>query len=193
MRNTDKRTIQNQGFTLFEALIAITVGITLFALLLSIYVLSIQSLTTGQDRSEITQDSRITIERITRDIRQSRDIATILPEDNSDPENPALSEIQMQDGHTSVLQYITYYVSGTDLKRKIIQYSFASDPSVLVPFDAEDDFSNPAIANTISDNVVGKYINSILFYGNNPITIELTLQKGTIIHETRSIIYGRNL
>jgi len=182
-----------KGFTLFEALIAITVGVTLLGLLLSIYVLSIKSMVSGQDRSEITQDSRIIIERLTRDIRQARAIATILPIDTRDPENPAPSEIEIQDGHIDALQYIKYYVSGDELRREIAEYYFPSDSEILVPIDAEDDFGNPAQKNIISDNAVASHIESIIYYGNNPIYIDLTLKKAQTIHSTRTTVYGRNL
>lgn len=182
-----------QGFTLFEALISITIGITLLGLLLAIYSLSIRSLNEGQKRAELTQDSRITIERITRDIRETRHIATILPEDKEDPENQPPNEIEMQDGHTSTLQYIKYYLSGTNLRKQIRQYYFNIDPEILVPFDAEDDFGNPPEINIISDNLSGKFIKNIIYFGSNPIHIELILESGLINHSTRTTIYGRNL
>ncbi|MAG28687.1 hypothetical protein CL632_00875 [bacterium] len=185
--------MNKRGFTLFEALIAITAGVTLLGLVMSIYLLSIKSLSLGQNRAELTQDSRIIIERITRDFREARDIATILPEDSDDVENPPTNDVELQDGHTQILQYIRYYLSGTDLKRQIRQYSFASDPTVLVPFDAEDDFSNPPDLVILSDNIVGEFVNDIDYYGDNPIFIELTLIEGDITHKTRTTIYGRNL
>lgn len=182
--------MQNKnGFTLFEALIAITVGITLLGLLMSIYILSMKSLNSGQDRAEITQYSRIIIERITRDIRQARDIATILPAIS----NNAPSEIEIQNGHGSELEYIKYYLSGTGLNRQIRQYYFSQEPEVLVTFDAEDDFGNPAEVNIISDNLIGNYIDSIIYFGENPINIEMSILKNQTKHDTRTSIYGRNL
>ncbi|MBU2575554.1 prepilin-type N-terminal cleavage/methylation domain-containing protein [Patescibacteria group bacterium] len=182
-----------KGFTLFEALIAITIGVTLLALLLSIYSLSLRSLGDGQKRAELTQDSRITIERITRDIRETRHIATILPEDKDDPENPPPNEIELQDGHTDTLQYIRYYLSDTNLRRQIRQYYFETAPEILVPYDAEDDFGNPPELNIMSDHLAGKFIEDIDYFGSNPIYIELILETGLITHTTRTNVYGRNL
>jgi Tfp pilus assembly protein PilW len=182
-----------QGFTIFETLIAITVGVTLLGLVLSIYVLSIRSLNSGQDRSELTQDSRVITERITRDIRETRGIATVLPPDPNDVSNPPPNDIELQDGHTSTLQYIRYYLSGTDLKRQIRQYYFAAEPAIMVPFDAEDDFSNPPSLTIVSDTLVGQFVNDIDYYGENPIYFELILKEGSITHTTKTAIYGRNL
>jgi hypothetical protein len=160
---------------------------------MSIYILSIKSLNSGQNRAELTQDSRIIIERITRDFREARDIATILPETKDDVENPPPNDVEVQDGHTTILQYVRYYLTGTDLNRQIRQYSFASESTILVPFDAEDDFSNPPDVTIISDNVVGEFVNDIDYYGNNPIFLELILIEGEITHNTRTTVYGRNL
>jgi len=182
-----------KGFTLFEVLISITIGVTLLILLLSIYSLSMKSLSSGQKKAELTQDSRIVMERITRDIRETRHIATTLPQEKDDPQNPPPSEIEIQDGHIGTLQYIKYYLSDTNLRRQIIQYYFETEPEILVPYDAEDDFGNAPEVNIISDNLVGKFIENINYFGSNPIHIEITLKIGEITHTTRSDIYGRNL
>ncbi len=185
--------ISNQGFTLFEILIAVTIGAMLLGLLLSIYTLSLKSLNSGQARAELTQDSRVIIERITRDIRQARAIATILPKDNTNPENPAPNEIEVQDGHCDVLQYIKYYLSGENLRRQIRQYYFESNPDIYVPFDADDGLGNPPEVNIVSDNLVGQYIKTFIFYGDNPISIELKVEKNNVTHSTHTSIYGKNL
>ena len=181
------------GFTLFEALIAITIGITLLGILLSIYVLSLKSLNSGQDRSELTQESRIIIERITRDIRETRARTGTIPPTKDDPEIPAPSGIELQDGHNEALQYIKYYASGTDLRRQMRKYYFSSDPSVFVTHDAEDDFGNEPNMDIISDELIGKFIDDIKFFGTNPVNIELALKKRSVEHNTKTAVYGRNL
>ncbi|OJI06622.1 hypothetical protein BK004_02655 [bacterium CG10_46_32] len=180
------------GFTLFETLISISIGITLFGLVLGIYTLSLRSLADNQNRSELTQESRSILERLTRDIREAKQITTALPQTNDDPQNPPVSEIKLEDGHTGILQYIRYYITETDLKRQILQYHFSSDPSVLVPFDSADDFGNPPDESIITDDLVSKFIESIGYYGQNPISVELVLLKGSIRYPSRISLYGRN-
>ncbi|MBI1961615.1 MAG: hypothetical protein HYS45_02845 [Parcubacteria group bacterium] len=183
---------QPSGFTLFETLIAISVGATLFGLVLGIYVLTLRTLSDNQDRSELTGESRSVMERAARDIRETRRIATALPETPDEPGNPPPSELELEDGHAAVLQYIRYYQDGTDLKRQIRQYSFPAEPEVLVPFDAEDDFGNPATVSVVSDAVIGQFVESIGYYGLNPVSVLLTLRKGSITNVSRTSLYGRN-
>ncbi|MDZ4221476.1 MAG: hypothetical protein U1C18_01230 [Patescibacteria group bacterium] len=183
----------NNGFTVFEVLVAMAISITLFGLVLSIYTLSVRSLASGQNRAELTQTSRSTMERITRDVRETRDIASNLPENADNPEEPPLSELMLEDGHSENLQYIYYYLNGTDLQRQVRIYYFNEEPEVPVPHNAEDEFGNPPQMDIISDNKVGQYVSTILFYGHNPVAVELTLQKSSNMHQTRTLLYGRNL
>jgi len=186
--------MNNKAFTLLEILIAITISVTMLSVILSIYSLTMRSIGYSQDRGELSQNSRIIIERLTRDIRQARDIATILPEDKDDLLIEPPNELEIKDGHkTEVFQYIKYYLSSTNLHRQIRQYYFADEPESLVPFDAEDDFSNPPLINIIEDELVGQYIRNIIFYGTNLITTEIDLEKGSNSHSTKNILFGRNL
>lgn len=184
----------NLGFTLFEVLIAITVGVVLLGTVLSIYSLSLRSLSNSENRSELTQNSRVIVERLTRDLRQTRQIATPLPE-QAGGESPAPpKELELQDGHVSEkIRYIRYYVTGTDLKRQIKEYYFPSEPDILVTFNSVDDFGNPAQSRILEDLLVGQYVSDLKFYGNNPVTVELFLQKNSVSHVTRTALYGRNL
>lgn len=185
---------QECGFTLFEVLIAMTVGTVLLGLVLSIYSLSLRSLSASENRSELTQNSRVIIERLTRDIRQTRQIATPLPAAAGEASPAPPKELELQDGHViDKIQYIRYYVTGTDLKRQVKEYYFPAEPLVLVTFDAVDDFGNPAQTRIIEDLLVGQYVSDLEFYGHNPVTAELYLQKSNNTHTTRTTLYGRNL
>ncbi len=189
------RTIKNnRGFTLFELLISITIGSVLLGIVLATYSLTIRSLGSSEARSELSQNSRVILDRITRDIRQARSFATVLPPDPNDPLNPPPSEIEVQDGHqTTIFQYVRYAANGTDLRRQIRQYYFPADPGVLVAFDAEDDFGNPPEVAIVEDEVVGQYVETIAFYGVDLITVELTLAKSSVMHQTKTAVAGRNL
>ncbi len=184
----------SQGFTLFEVLIAISIGVLLLGLVFSIYSLTVRSLNASQTRAELTQNSKIILERITRDLRQTRGLATILPQTAGDPENPPPSAIEFLDGHNNeTYQYINYSLAGADLKRRVKHYYFASDPAIFVPFDAEDDFGNPPLVSASEDNLVGQYVSALKFYGTDLVTIELTLLKSGVTHATATAVFGRNL
>ena len=184
----------SSGFTLFEVLIGITIGSLLLGLVLSIYSLTVRSLSNSQNRAELANNSRIIIDRLTRDLRQTRQIATSLPTISNDPDLAPPNGIEVQDGHDiNAIRYVRYYLSGTNLKRQIREYYFAAEPATLVTFDAVDDFSNPASVRIIEDELVGQYVTGLAFYGINLITVELQLNKGQIIHTTATQFYGRNL
>jgi len=162
-------------------------------LLMAIYSLSLKSLNEGQNRAELTQNSRVIMERITRDIRESKSIATILPATKKEEGNPPKNEIELMDGHSEIMQYIKYFISGTDLKRQIKRYYFPSDTQTFVTFDAEDDFGNPPIEEIVSENLVGQYIKNVIFYGDNPFFIEMSVEKLSTTYNTKTSVYGRNL
>lgn len=192
-KNNTKLCAKPRGFTLFEVLIAITIGSVLLGIVLAIYNLTIRSLASSEARSEMTQNSRVIMDQITRDIRQARAIATVIPSNPDDPQNPPPNELEVQDGHqTEILQYVRYAVDGTDLRRQVRQYYFNADPEVLVAFDAEDDFGNPPETNLVEDEIAGQYVEAIAFYGTGLITVELTLKKSSIVHQTKTAIAGRN-
>jgi len=182
-----------RGFTLFEILIAMAISVTLLGVLFSIYTLSAKSLSAGQARAELTQTSRSIMERITRDIRETKNVVSGLPPGALDPLNPPLEELMLEDGHSETLQYIRYYRDGGDLYRQIRQYYFPEEPQIMVPHNAEDEFGNEPEISIIENHLVGQYISEIIFYGQNPVSLKLTLEKETIIHETRTALYGRNL
>lgn len=182
------------GFTLLETLIGITIGALLLGLVLAVYTLTIRSVQASETRSELTQNSRVIIERLTRDLRQTRALATILPPTADDPLHPPPSTLEILDGHnTAGYRYLRYYLDNASLKRQVKQYYFATDPTVFVPWDAEDDFGNPPLTTVLEDELAGQYVSNLKFYGIDLIYIELTLTKGNITHTAASAVFGRNL
>lgn len=174
---------KSSGFTIIEALIALTVGAALLGAVLAIYSLSVRALAGAQNRGELTQNSRLILDRLARELRQARAIATPLP----------ANELEFQDGHAGSLQYLRYYASGSDLKRQTREYYFADAPSLLVPFNAADDFGNPPQVRIVADELAGQYLETILFSGEDLMTIDLTLYKSPVRQKSRTAAYVRNL
>lgn len=186
--------MEQKGFTLLEILVSLSLGVLLFVLLLSIYILAAKSLSIVETKSELGQNARLVNERLLREIRQAKQIATILPAGKDDPLNPPKSEIEFQDGHqTATVQYIRFYLSGTDLKRQMRRYYFPAEPEVFVPHDSRDDFGNPPQVTIVSDELAGQYIQDLKFYGRDLINIELTLDKSGAPLRAYTSVYGRNL
>lgn len=94
-----KKEYQNFGFTLSEMLIVVTIFILVIVAVYSVYALSQRSYLNGEEVAEITQNGRVILERVSREIRQAKEIITELPEERMD----APSEIKFQDGHISLV------------------------------------------------------------------------------------------
>lgn len=182
------------GFTLIEILVAISLFLIIILLVSSFFSLSNRSYNKGVNSAELVQNARVGLDRITREIRQSIDIISILPPDDSNPLNPPISEIMFQDGHNiSEIVYIRYYLDGTDLKRDRIEYYFDSEPSLKVLYNSVDEFGDPPIEFVIENRVVGEYFKKINFWGqNNQIYVFVELENGKYNFKARSSVYGRN-
>lgn len=189
----DQQTNQ-PGFTLIEALVGISLSVLLFGLLLALYELNNRSLAITTTRAELAQNTRLMIERLTREIRQTKQIATLLPPTGDDPLAPAPNEIEFQDGHNAAaMQYIRYYPQGSDLYRQLRRYYFPTEPAVFVAFDSRDEFGNPPNLTIASDELVGQYISDIDFYGAGLINIVIALAKNAVNFTAKTAVYGRNL
>ena len=85
------------GFTLTELLLVISLLLIITSAISGINLLSQQSYRGGEAITEIAQNGRVVLERMVREIRQTKEIITELPEEEIDPSE----EIVFQDGHTS--------------------------------------------------------------------------------------------
>ncbi len=83
------------GFTLTETTIVIAIFGLIIAIVYLIFILNQRVYSAGEEMAEITQNGRVILERMTREIRQAKEIVTELPEERIDPSN----EIIFQDGH----------------------------------------------------------------------------------------------
>ena len=182
---------KQQGFTLTELLIAIVIAILITLTILSSFILNQRVLRKSNTKSELTQNARIVIDLMSREIRQADMLVTLLPADDSDPIAVA-HELQFEDGHINThTQYIRYYLSDNLLKRQVIVYYFASDPSTYVAWDDVDSFGDPTEA-VLEDRTVGENFNQIDFFGSDNVNIELELEKSGETVEMKTIINPRN-
>ncbi|MFH1192022.1 MAG: hypothetical protein V1655_00960 [bacterium] len=178
------------GFTLSELIITLGITVLIFSLVISAYILSQQAFRKSYFKYELNQNSRVFVDRLTREIRQTPKIITTL----SEALEGAGSEIMFQNGHTSEkISYIKYYLAGCDLKRQEICYYF-SDPATCVIWNTTDGLGNPPQEN-IMENIVAEYIESLKFYngGGNVIDVEAVFLKNGERIYNHSKISGRNL
>jgi len=105
--------------SLIELLIAMFVLVIVLTIGSAAYFSGQKAWQHGNELNEITQNSRIAIDKISRELRQTEEIVTA--------ELPALA-IEFQDGHSEEPQYLYYYLDGSLLKRQIILYELDNVP-----------------------------------------------------------------
>lgn len=160
----------------------------------SIYSLSQKSYKKSSDLAELTQNNRVFLDRLSRELRQSVNIITTLPATDSDPLNPPADQIIFQDGHdTSLITYWRYYLNGTDLIRQHQAYYFDIDPAIYVTYNSLDQNGQPAKIKILEDRITGEYFKQIKFWGaNGLINIYLKLTKNTNTFEIETSAFSRN-
>ncbi len=190
--NTAKSNLM--GFTLPEIIVSMAIFVVVILLTGSIYSLSQLSYKKSSDLAELTQNNRVFLDRLSRELRQSVDIITNLPPTEDDPANPPADQIIFQDGHNiSQITYIRYYINNTDLMREHSAYYFDIDPSTYVAYNSLDQNNQPAQVIILEDRIIGEYFDQIKFWGlNGLVNIYLKLIKNTNTFEIRTSAFGRN-
>jgi len=89
-----KKLFKQKGFSLAEMTIVTAILALIISTVYLAYVLNQRVYLAGENVAEITQNGRVILERMTREIRQAKEIVTELPEEN---------EIIFQDGHLSLV------------------------------------------------------------------------------------------
>lgn len=186
--------LTRSGFTLIEIVVAMAIASLILLALGSIFVLMSKSHRINTNQEELVQNARISLERISRDLRQTNKIVTSLPPNNSDPFNPPSTRIKFHDGHyTTKIRYITYYLLGTNLQRQVSHYAFSSSPTSWVTYDSKDSFDSPPVETIDEDLVKADKIDSLLFYGNNVVNIDISATDGNSSFKFETQVLGRNL
>ena len=179
------------GFTLIETLITITILVLVLGAIYGVYVLSQKTYQEGERLSEITQNSRVILERLTREIRQAREIVTELPEE----ELGATSTIMFEDGHIlEPYHYIRYFNDDNLIKREVIGFYFSGDVGeTLVPWDAEPPSGQILTTQTLEEaQIIGEYVVNLKFFGSELVQITLALKKKNTFLQLSSEVFGRN-
>lgn len=180
---------KSKAFTLVEILTVVFLGSVLIMAAYAVYLISYKSYKKNFESAELTQNARIALERLSREIRQANEILTELPKSPSEGTPP--SEIKFQDGHNiSKIQYIHYYLSGTDLYRRVSHYCLLAscDEDEWVPWSTQD-----AVEYFEPEEIKAQKISALQFWGNNTITIHLSVSDGTSTYTFETKTLTRNL
>jgi prepilin-type N-terminal cleavage/methylation domain-containing protein len=99
LKNKFNNNSKNQAFTLTEVIIVMAIFCLLVTVIYSIFLLNQRIYTIGENVSEITQNGRVILERMIRELRQAKLIISNLPTTKDN----APSEIKFQDGHSKIV------------------------------------------------------------------------------------------
>lgn len=188
MSRNGNRHPRTAAFTLVELLVALLVSGILIGITVSTYTLFRKSIIQDQQRASITQNGRVAMDRLSRDIRQANQIVTVLPTDPSDTLVAQPHEIELEDGHTNDLTYRRYYVSQGSLRLDTKEYSVDGMTRV--------EWNNPSgpTARLVSTTDIANNVQSFNVYMNGTeIRLELTTADGsTQTYPLRTGITRRN-
>lgn len=191
---TKRKPTRQNGFTMLEIIVSLALFVIVIILVSSIYLLAQKSYNKSSDLAELTQNARVCLDRLSRELRQSVNIVTALPPTDSDPENPPAEEIFFQDGHEiSQITYLRYYLDGTNLMREHKAYYFASEPTVYVTYNTTDQYGNLPDKKILENRIIGEYFSQLKFWDNSgSISIAIELNKGSNNFKIRTSVYPRN-
>lgn len=196
------------ALTLTELLVAIGIFLIIIVAVNSAYVLNQRAYREGEMAAELTQNGRVVLERITREIRQAKETVTEIPQVPDNPEQPPPSEIEIEDGHTpspyeelgSDYYYIRYYLpeGSTELKRQYRVYCFDECAVCDIYFrwndirivDSTEENTHPCL---LEETTIGEYITNLKFWGSSLINISITLSKNNKEVNLQTKVLGRNL
>ncbi|MDO8668068.1 MAG: prepilin-type N-terminal cleavage/methylation domain-containing protein [bacterium] len=182
------------GFTLIEVMISLSLFVVLILLINSMFTISQSAYNKNSNLAELTQNARVALDRLSRELRQSETIVSSLPPTDTDPGNPPINQIFFQDGHnTSLTTYILYRLEGTNLNRVQKAYYFNNEPETYVTYNSVDQAGNSPLELIISDQTVGEYFNGLEFWGaSGLVNIYIKLAKNKNLFELDTMVYSRN-
>ncbi len=189
-----KNTASKNGFTLPEILISMSLFVLIILLVNSVYTLSQRAYNKNSNIAELTQNARVSLDRISREVRQSTTVVTQLPIARDDLEDPPVEEIFFQNGHVAdQITYIKYYLDNNNLKREYSAYYFEEEPSTYVIYNSLDQSGDPPEHLILEDRIVGEYFDQLYFWGESGlVNIYLRLSKNQNNFEIETSVFSRN-
>ena len=177
------------GFSLIETIVSLSLFVLAILLVMQLYSNLNKGYQAGSDRAEVTQNARVSLDRLSREVRQAVHFVGNLPVSLA----TASSTLEFQDGHDqSTINYIKYYLSGTNLTRETKYYYFAATPSTHVRWYDLSNGSSPT-STTTSSSVIGEYFSQLKFYGTSTgVTVNATILKNSNRYNLETNIYTRN-
>ena len=184
------------AFTLIETLLAVSFIALFCASLFIIYTNTSRYSQAEKTKLELAQNGRILLDRLSRELRQTNEIVSILPATGDDPDNPALTEISFQNGHdTNQITYIRYYLSVNQKQvyREHSAYYFSDDPDTYVRRDSLNQSGEGPIKIIFSDEPIADYIKDLAVWGSPLVEIQIQLEHLNQTINSKTAISARNI
>jgi prepilin-type N-terminal cleavage/methylation domain-containing protein len=144
--------MRRSGYTLIELVVVLALALALLTAAVATYTAFRRSISLDVQRASAMQNSRVALDRLSRELRQSAELVTNLDE------GQVTAVLEFADGHTNDLTYKRYSISGTLLRLEVAEYYFASAPTVRVRWNAEDQFGNPPVRAVLSTQDVAEQV-----------------------------------
>lgn len=147
----------NRGFTLTEIAVVIVFFTLVGATVYGLYAFNQRVSREREAAAEITQNGRVVLERITRELRQAKEIVTDLPEERSG----ASSEILFQDGHLNAV-----------IEQGAVRASSLNTLTLSGDSSSKSDFYKDMFIKIVAGSGLGQ-IRKIVAYDGNSKTAEI--------------------
>jgi hypothetical protein len=165
----------------------------LVVITVSVFSLVRKSMVLDQGKADISQNARITVDRLSRELRQTPQVVTVLPQDSLDVTVSQPGEIEFEDGHANDLTYRRYYRSGTTLQLQVKEYYFAASPTTRVRWNELDGTGNTPLSAVLSTQDIAEFVSSLKFYGSEVTQMEITTTDGGVqSFVLQASVQGRN-
>lgn len=180
----------HSGFSLLEIIVALSLFTIAIVMVTSMYTISSRSYNRASAKAELSQNGRVALNRMNRELRQSKEIVTDLSSERSN----AKDRIMFQDGHdTDKITYIEYYLDEQELWRLESAYFFSSEEDVYVKYNTKNESGESPEKKVLSDKLVGQHFNALSFWGDKELVhihYDLRLRKDELKMGTS--VYSRN-
>lgn len=186
----------HKAFTLIELVVAIAISSVLVATTVQVYTLFRKAVIQDQSRSDLNQNARVALDRLTRELRLTPELLTQFPATTSDNSIAEPNQVEFEDGSANAVAftYHRYYLSGSTLELDTKQYYFSSQPNVFVDAASLDSSGHSPIAQVTSTQAIAQGVSLFSLYGHKPLLIYITTSDNFgQTYPLRSMATGRNI
>lgn len=177
------------GFTLIELVVAMAISSVLVVMTVATYTVFRKSIVTDQAKADLSQNARVAMDRISRDLRQTHFIVTTLPVDSSGTQP---GEIEFENDHALVgdsdyMSYHRYFIDSTGTLQLQTKYYILNGNKVT--------YSAGGTATIDSTVPIANDMSSLAFYSADGSTIQIVVTTTDGVHQTyqlRTTVRKRN-